>query len=134
MEKRILCFGDSNTWGYDAYSGGRFARDVRWTGVLQNTLAKDYHIIEEGLCGRTTVFDDPLNEGLNGFRYLLPCLQSHLPIDMLIIMLGTNDCKERFAATAKNIRSEEHTSELQSPDNLVCRLLLEKKNTSMARP
>ena len=103
MEKRILCFGDSNTWGYDAYSGGRFARDVRWTGVLQDTLGKEYHIIEEGLCGRTTVFDDPLNEGLNGLSYLLPCLQSHSPIDMLIIMLGTNDCKERFAATAKNI-------------------------------
>lgn len=103
MEKRILCFGDSNTWGYDAYSGGRFAKDVRWTGVLQNILGEEYHIIEEGLCGRTTVFDDPLNEGLSGLRYLLPCLQSHSPIDMLIIMLGTNDCKERFSATAKNI-------------------------------
>ena len=103
MEKRILCFGDSNTWGYDAYSGGRFAKDVRWTGVLQNILGEEYHIIEEGLCGRTTVFDDPLNEGLSGLRYLLPCLQSHSPIDMLIIMLGTNDCKERFSATAKKI-------------------------------
>lgn len=103
LEKRILCFGDSNTWGYDAYSGGRFAKDVRWTGVLQNILGEEYHIIEEGLCGRTTVFDDPLNEGLSGLRYLLPCLQSHSPIDMLIIMLGTNDCKERFSATAKNI-------------------------------
>ena len=103
MEKRILCFGDSNTWGYDAYSGGRFVKDVRWTGVLQNILGEEYHIIEEGLCGRTTVFDDPLNEGLSGLRYLLPCLQSHSPIDMLIIMLGTNDCKERFSATAKNI-------------------------------
>ena len=101
MEKRILCFGDSNTWGYDAYSGGRFAKDVRWTGVLQNILGEEYHIIEEGLCGRTTVFDDPLNEGLSGLRYFLPCLQSHSP--MLIIMLGTNDCKERFSATAKNI-------------------------------
>lgn len=102
-EKRILVFGDSNTWGYDAKTGGRFGCNVRWTGVLKNILGKSYTVIEEGLNGRTTVFDDPLNEGLNGLAYLHPCLKSHDPIDLLIIMLGTNDCKERFAATAKNI-------------------------------
>lgn len=102
-EKRILVFGDSNTWGYDAKIGGRFGRDVRWPGVLQKILGEGYTVIEEGLNGRTTVFDDPLNEGLNGLYYLYPCLKTHDPIDLLIIMLGTNDCKERFAATAKNI-------------------------------
>src|SRR5258708_14706385 len=33
-----------------------------------------------------------------------------------------------------SLRSEEHTSELQSPDHLVCRLLLEKKNITSAQP
>lgn len=103
MKKRILCYGDSNTWGYDAQTEGRFAEDVRWTGVLQKLLGEEYVIVEEGLSGRTSVFDDPLNEGMNGLRYLYPCLMSHAPVDFMIIMLGTNDCKERFAATAKNI-------------------------------
>lgn len=103
MKKRIVCFGDSNTWGYDAVTDGRFPEEVRWTGQLQKILGDDYTIIEEGLCGRTTVFEDPLNEGLNGLLYLYPCLMSHAVMDYLIIMLGTNDCKERFSATPKNI-------------------------------
>ncbi|MGO5051514.1 SGNH/GDSL hydrolase family protein [Lachnospiraceae bacterium LCP25S3_G4] len=103
MEKRIVCFGDSNTWGYDAQTDRRFAKDVRWTGVLQRELGNEYTVIEEGLCGRTTVFDDPLMEGLNGLTYLYPCLMSHSNIDYFIVMLGTNDCKERFSATPQNI-------------------------------
>lgn len=103
MKKRIVCFGDSNTWGYDAVTGGRFPDEVRWTGVLQEILGAGYDVIEEGLCGRTTVFEDPLNEGLSGLEYLLPCLMSHSPAAYLVIMLGTNDCKERFSATPKNI-------------------------------
>lgn len=103
MRKRIVCYGDSNTWGYDAVTDGRFPEEVRWTGKLQELLGEEYCIIEEGLCGRTTVFEDPLNEGLNGLTYLYPCLMSHGPLDLLVIMLGTNDSKERFSATPKNI-------------------------------
>lgn len=103
MKKRIVCFGDSNTWGYDARTDGRFPEEVRWTGRLQMLLGDDYTIIEEGLCGRTTAFEDPLNEGLNGLTYLRPCLMSHALVDYLIVMLGTNDCKERFSATPHNI-------------------------------
>lgn len=102
-KKRIVCFGDSNTWGYDAVTGGRFGDDIRWTGVLRKALDEQYTVIEEGLCGRTSVFDDPLNEGLNGITYLYPCLMSHSLIDYLVIMLGTNDVKERFCATPKNV-------------------------------
>lgn len=103
MKKRILCYGDSNTWGYDAFTDGRFGEEVRWTGVLQKLLGEDYIIIEEGLCGRTTVFEDPLNEGLNGLTYIHPCMMTHSPMDCLVIMLGTNDCKERFGVSARNI-------------------------------
>jgi lysophospholipase L1-like esterase len=83
--------------------GERFPEDVRWTGRLQSILGDNWTIIEEGLCGRTTVFDDPLREGLNGLKYLVPCLASHNPIDYMIIMLGSNDCKARFSALPKNI-------------------------------
>lgn len=107
MKKRVLCYGDSNTWGFNAMNanvyGQRFPEEVRWTGRLQTLLGENWTVIEEGLCGRTTVFEDPLREGLNGLQYLGPCLATHNPIDYLILMLGTNDCKARFSALPKNI-------------------------------
>lgn len=101
--KNILCFGDSNTHGYNAEDMGRFKRNERWTGILYELLSPDYYIIEEGLGGRTTVFDDPLTEGLSGLKYIRPCMLTHKPIDLLIIMLGTNDVKQRFSLTPHNI-------------------------------
>ena len=103
MRKTILCFGDSNTHGYCAATGGRFDETVRWTGILQEYLGDSCRIIEEGLNGRTTVFEDPLEEGLCGLSAIYPCLKSHKPIDLLILMLGTNDTKARFCASAQNI-------------------------------
>lgn len=106
MKKHILCFGDSNTFGHcipeEACQDGqgRFNESERWTQLVQTALGQDYLIIEEGLGGRTTVFDDPLHEGLRGLDYLTPCLRSHRPVDLLIFMLGTNDVKDRFAASA----------------------------------
>ncbi len=103
--KVILCFGDSNTHGRDPVTSGRLDKNVRWPGVLQSTLGEDYSVIEEGLNGRTTVWDDPVRGGIkrNGSFYLLPCLESHAPIDQLIIMLGTNDLKARFAVTPYDV-------------------------------
>ncbi len=101
--KRILCFGDSNTWGFVPALGTRYDENTRWTGRLSTLLGDGYTVIEEGLNSRTSVFDDPLGVGLNGLTYLTPCLRSHNPIDNLIIMLGTNDTKSRFGATAENI-------------------------------
>ena len=106
MKKHVLCFGDSNTHGYcadpaDCADGGtRFTEEQRWTRLLQKALGQDYLVIEEGLSGRTTCFDDPIHEGLNALDYIYPCLKSHEAIDLLIIMLGTNDCKDRFYASA----------------------------------
>ena len=100
----ILCYGDSNTWGYIPGTGGRYAREVRWTGVLQNRLGPGFHVIEEGLNGRTTVWDDPV-EGVhrNGRTYLLPCLESHMPLDLVVLFLGVNDLKRRFGVPAADI-------------------------------
>jgi lysophospholipase L1-like esterase len=103
-KKHILCFGDSNTWGYCAQTGGRYEDDVRWTMQLSHRLGEDCLVIEEGLNGRTTVFEDPLNEGLCGLSMLTPILLSHAPLDLMVLMLGTNDCKQRFAATAFKIK------------------------------
>ncbi|MCK4924210.1 MAG: SGNH/GDSL hydrolase family protein [Spirochaetes bacterium] len=101
----LLCYGDSNTYGRDAITKGRLERNVRWPGVLQQLLGDDYHVIEEGLNGRTTVWDDPVRgqHKRNGSLYLLPCLESHCPIDLVILMLGTNDCKARFCVTPYDI-------------------------------
>ena len=103
MKKTIVCFGDSNTHGYCSATGGRFDEGRRWPCLLQAYLGEDWHVIEEGLCGRTTVFDDSLNEGMNGLSALYGCLMSHEPVDLLIIMLGTADVKARFCASAQNI-------------------------------
>ena len=103
MKKHIICYGDSNTHGYCAMNDGRFDENERWTCLLQKSLGEDYLILEEGLSGRTTSFRDPVFEGLSGLDYLYPCLMSHEPVDLLVIMLGTNDTKERFSAGAPAI-------------------------------
>ena len=106
MKKHIVCLGDSNTHGYcaapcDCADGGlRYNEHERWTRLLQEALGEDYLVVEEGLSGRTTCFDDPIHEGLNALDYIYPCLKSHEAVDLLVIMLGTNDTKDRFCASA----------------------------------
>ncbi len=91
MRKEILCFGDSNTWGYTPGTGVRYAPDVRWTGVMAQVLGENYHIIEDGLNGRTTSFDFPWSECRNGQSALPYALLSNKPLDLLILALGIND-------------------------------------------
>lgn len=101
---RILCYGDSNTYGYIPGTGERYADDVRWPGVLKSLLGSGHVVIEEGLNSRTTVWEDPIDgPGKNGRTYLTPCLQSHAPLDVVILMLGTNDLKMRFSVTPYDI-------------------------------
>ena len=109
MKKHILCIGDSNTHGYcaepfDCADGGdRFNEDERWTCLLKNYLGDDYLVLEEGLGGRTSVFQDPLTEGMCCLDVIYPIMMSHKPLDLVIIMLGTNDTKERFGVTSECI-------------------------------
>ena len=101
--KNILCFGDSNTWGYSPADGTRYPLDIRWTGVLQKSLGADYRIIEEGLNGRTTFINEderPLRSGSDVLQILL---ESHRPLDFVIIMLGTNDLKVEFNLSVEEI-------------------------------
>ena len=101
--KRILCYGDSNTWGAVPGDSSRYQPEVRWTGVMQRELGEGYTVIEEGHGGRTTVFDDPVEEKLSGLVYFRPCLESQSPLDLIILMLGTNDLKVRFGADPETI-------------------------------
>jgi len=95
--KTIVCFGDSNTWGFNAVDGSRHPYPDRWTSVLQARLGDEFRVIPEGYNGRTTVFDDPVEGKIrNGKRYLPMVLGSHKPVDLVILMLGTNDLKKRF--------------------------------------
>ena len=99
----VVCYGDSNTYGFDLETFGRFPKGVRWPGVLAAELGPAVEVIEEGLSGRTTIWGDPYLEGRNGRDYLLPCLRSHAPIDVVVIMLGTNDTKTIFGRSAAEI-------------------------------
>ena len=95
----VVAFGDSNTWGFSPGDGARMAGDVRWPGVMARALGETFQVIEEGLRGRTTMFDDPEEDGRNGLAYFAPCLRSHAPLDLVIVSLGCNDVKAGFAAT-----------------------------------
>ena len=96
-EKRIVCFGDSNTWGYDPETGTRYGDDIRWTGRLEKKLGGDFRIIEEGQNGRTIANPDPWEWGTKcGMEQILPIVESHMPMEALVIMLGTNDLKSKF--------------------------------------
>jgi lysophospholipase L1-like esterase len=107
--KTVLCFGDSNTWGYDPDASlaspfpVRHPHDVRWTGVLARELGAGWRVIEEGQNGRTTVFSDPLSPHCRGLDHLPVSLQSHKPLDAVVLMLGTNDLKTVFSAPASQI-------------------------------
>ena len=101
--KNILCFGDSNTFGWDPASQSRLTQYLRWPGVLAVKLGAGYHIVEEGCGGRTTVMDDGIETFVSGVRYLEPCLRSHTPLDVVVIMLGTNDLKIRYALSPQDI-------------------------------
>lgn len=101
--KTILCYGDSNTWGWNPVDQDRYDMQVRWPGVLRKILGEGYLVIEEGLNGRTTVWDDPIEGYKNGKEYLIPCLETHRPLDLVILMLGTNDLKMRFSLPAYDI-------------------------------
>lgn len=96
--KNILCFGDSNTFASHPL-GGRHPYDVRWTGRLQALLGEGYRVIEEGLGGRTTVFEDQIAPGRSGRAALPIAIATHNPIDLIILMLGTNDLKEQYSVT-----------------------------------
>lgn len=106
--RTILCYGDSNTYGLPPLKilgdFSRYARSVRWTGVLQSRLGEDYVVIEEGLSARTTVHSDAVEgEYKNGLSTLQATLESHMPIDVVVLMLGTNDLKARFNVSAFEI-------------------------------
>lgn len=103
---RILCYGDSNTWGYISGSDHqRYGNNERWTRILSNLLGNKFEIIEEGLNSRTLISNDtrPGKEGKNGYEYLIPCLDTHDPIDLVVLMLGTNELKATYNKTAKEI-------------------------------
>lgn len=106
--KNVMIFGDSNTWGWDPSNDlveviKRWPDDVRWAGVMQKELGDDFKVIPEGLNGRTTVWDDPIEEYRCGKDHIIPLLDSHAPLDLVIIMIGTNDLKVRYSVSAQDI-------------------------------
>lgn len=102
---KILCYGDSNTNGTKPDRIGRFAADVRWTGLLQKQLGDNYYVIEEGLGGRTTDLEhyNPDKPSRNGLIYFKACVDSHMLLDIIIIMLGTNDLKTMYDRSAEDV-------------------------------
>ena len=105
-KKRVLCFGDSLTWGFDPDTRQRFGEVARWPRVMGELLGGGYEVIEEGQNGRTIATEDPAEGEKNGLKYIGPCLESHSPLDIVIIMLGSNDCKRKFSYSSMDIAGE----------------------------
>jgi lysophospholipase L1-like esterase len=102
--KTVLCFGDSNTWGYVPGSDGeRWSSELRWPRRLATALGGEWEVIAEGLNGRTATMDSPVADGRNGLTYLMPCLHSHMPLDIVVIYLGTNDAGDRYSLPAETV-------------------------------
>lgn len=135
--KTILCYGDSNTWGYNPQTGGRYDHQTRWPMALNSILNEnapagepEWWVVEEGQNGRTSCREDPVEGDRNGLRQLLPILESHKPLDAVAVMLGTNDLKLRFNPTAYDIargvqRVVQAIQDSQTgPDNSAPRVLM----------
>ena len=128
--RAIVCYGDSNTWGSDPGMPGRLTHGLRWTTVLRHEVGPDYDVISEGLGGRTAGFDDPALPGRNGRDHLLACLWSHAPIWAVVIMLGTNDTKAVFHASATDIAHKIEDlvilikEQVPGPDDTLPRILI----------
>lgn len=102
--RQILCFGDSNTYGLVPGMQKRYGWGIRWTSIVEEMVGKwGYRVIEEGLCGRTTMFEDSYRQGRNGLELLPVLLETHAPIDTVILMLGINDCKKVYGVTPERI-------------------------------
>ena len=101
--KRLLCYGDSNTYGHKPEDGSRLPYESRWPGILAGLLGSEWQVVEEGLCGRTISRDDPTTSGRNGLTYLEPCMLSQFPLDKMIIMLGTNDLQCVYSAIPQTV-------------------------------
>jgi lysophospholipase L1-like esterase len=127
--KRILCFGDSNVWGYISGSDHeRQEADKRWPGILQNMLGSNYEIIEEGLNSRAINNEDRRlgKEGRNAMDYILPCLDSHDPLDWVVVMLGSNEFKHEYNMTPENIN--------QSMEELLTKIINRKSQFRSVQP
>ena len=132
--KTIVCYGDSNTYGYDPTDSGRYAYAVRWPGRLQLLLGREaYYVVEEGLNCRTTVHSDPCyDDDKSGVALLPATIKTHMPIDLLVVMLGSNDMKLRFHMQAADIargaalliQTAKQVSAAKSPDGMPCEILL----------
>ena len=107
-KRTILCYGDANTWGSVPGSAReRFPVHVRWPGVISKLLRTDIRVLEEGLCGRTAITDDPIGSAFgverNGFKTFGAILDTHSPLDLVVVMLGTNDLRHAAKLTAYDI-------------------------------
>lgn len=102
--KTILCYGDSNTWGYDAEADGRIPWNERYPGILSRKMGASYHVAENGLCGRTTHYESDVELFVNGLKGAQFCAEVHAPLDYVVLMLGTNDCKDMYRAQIGEIQ------------------------------
>lgn len=121
--KNILFYGDSNTWGFDPATRNRYPYKVRWTSICAGILGADFCCIPSGMNGRTTMFDDPLKGCRNGLEGIDYALQTHKPLDLIVVMLGTNDLKYTDAAGCA-----------AGMEQLICKIITANERYNLSSP
>ena len=94
--KKIICYGDSNTFGYNTKDCSRFDENTRWTGILQNSLGKGYEVVNEGMCDRTGFVTNPKGFLFSAQKHFPKLISKSEDIDLLILWLGTNDLQSQY--------------------------------------
>ncbi|MBN1837122.1 MAG: hypothetical protein JW820_14800 [Spirochaetales bacterium] len=102
----ILCYGASNTWGYDPHDGSRFGPEDRWPAVLQGCLGSSVEVVEEGLSGRSIRSYEPAGSPYNGLEHLERYLRGRRPFALIILFLGTNDLFADPTVTATGLAGD----------------------------
>lgn len=100
--KNILCFGDSNTFGFNPENGKRFDKSSRWTGILQDLCQNNYHIIEAGCNNRTAFSDNSAGKMFTGYKILPELLNENL--DTIILAIGINDLQFQYNVSFDDIK------------------------------
>lgn len=103
MKKRVLIYGDSNTYGYRGSDHLRFEKPDRWTTIAQEYAGEGFELINKGMNGRTACCHESMFPFRNGLDYIEPCVRAHMPLHMICVMLGTNDLKRKFGLSAEDI-------------------------------
>lgn len=99
----IVCFGDSNTFGFNPQNGSRYSATQRWSGILKEKLKNHFNVIEAGCNNRTCYSVNQESEELTGFKSLPKYINEQTKY--LILAVGLNDLQKFYTSSNDEIQN-----------------------------